>query len=150
MRQLWLSFLMISVEGFAALLGQTPAADEEAARNLVAQYMQARNQKDEAAVRRLFTTDADQLVSSGEWRKGIDHLVRGAMASSQKETGTSSITVESVRMLQADVALVDGRYRTTSAGGDMRNMWTTLILKRTAEGWRITAIRNMLPAPMKP
>ena len=113
--------------------------------------MQARNQKDEVAVRSLFTPDADQLVSSGEWRKGIDNLVRGAMASSQKETGTSSISVESVRFLEPDIAIVDGRYRTTSStSGDVRNMWTTLVLKRTGDGWRIAAIRNMLPAPMKP
>jgi hypothetical protein len=25
-------------------------------------------------------------------------------------------------------------------------MWATLVLKRTEQGWRITAIRNMLPA----
>lgn len=101
-------------------------------------------------MRSLFTPDADQLVSSGEWRRGIDNLVRGAMASSQKETGTSSITVETVRFLEPDIAIIDGRYRTTSSTGDVRNMWTTLVLKRTVDGWRITAIRNMLPVPAKP
>lgn len=144
--------LLLGIFSSAALWAQSaPAtADDTAARDVVARYMQARNQKDEIAVRGLFTPDADQLVSSGEWRKGIDNLVHGAMASSQKETGTSSIAVESVRFLEQDIAIVDGRYRTTSSNGDVRNMWTTLVLKRTSDGWRIAAIRNMLPAPTKP
>jgi hypothetical protein len=29
-------------------------------------------------------------------------------------------------------------------------MWATLVLKRTDKGWRITAIRNMLPAAPAP
>jgi uncharacterized protein (TIGR02246 family) len=109
--------------------------------------MQARNTKDTDATRQLFTPDADQLVSSGEWRKGLDSLVRGAMASSQKETGHSSIAIENVRFLDSRIAIADGRYQTTSADGTVRNMWTTIVLKRMESGWRITAIRNMLPAP---
>ncbi len=110
--------------------------------------MDARNSKNGAAVRSLFTADADQLVSTGEWRKGIDALVQGAMASSRKETGKSAITVESIRLLDPNVAIVDGRYETSNAAtGKSRSMWTTLILKHTDLGWRIAAIRNMLPAP---
>jgi hypothetical protein len=98
-------------------------------------------------VRRLFTPDADQLVSTGEWRKGLADLVRGTSASSRKEAGTSSITVEAVRLIDKDVSIVDGRYRTVSLNGARRDMWTTLVLKRVGAGWRIAAIRNMLPAP---
>jgi hypothetical protein len=29
-------------------------------------------------------------------------------------------------------------------------MWTSLVLTRGAGGWRIAAIRNMLPAPAAP
>jgi uncharacterized protein (TIGR02246 family) len=152
MRKLLLFLVLLGVFASSTLWPQAAPAtgDEAAARDVVARYMQARNQKDEVAVRSLFTPDADQLVSSGEWRKGIDNLVRGAMASSQKETGSSSISVESVRFLEPDIAIVDGRYRTTSSTRDVRNMWTTLVLKRTRDGWKITAIRNMLPAPARP
>ncbi|MDQ2776235.1 MAG: SgcJ/EcaC family oxidoreductase [Acidobacteriota bacterium] len=117
-------------------------------RQLVQQYMDARNSKNGAAIRSLFTTDADQLVSTGEWRKGIAALVQGAMASSRKETGKSAITVESIRLLEPNVAIADGRYETSNAAtGQSRSMWTTLVLKHTDLGWRIAAIRNMLPAP---
>ena len=55
--------------------------------------------------------------------------------------------MESVRLLAPDVALVDGRYVQAAAGAEARAMWTTLVLTRSSEGWKITAIRNMLPAP---
>jgi hypothetical protein len=91
------------------------------------------------------------LVSSGEWRKGRSEVVRGTMASSQSSGGTRTITVESIRFLTRDSALADGRYEIAGlAGGQSRRMWTTLVLSRTADGWRIAAIRNMLPAPPAP
>ncbi len=135
-----------------AVMAVLPAAGsgkgEDAVRTLVQNYMNARNGKDAAATRLLFTDDADQLVSTGVWRHGINALVAGAMASSGKERNQSSITVEDVRFLSADIAIVDGRYRTIDAKtGAARNMWTTLVAKRTKAGWRIAAIRNMLPAP---
>ncbi len=69
------------------------------------------------------------------------------LESSRRTGGRRTITVESVRFLASDVALVDGRYLQTGlAGGKERAMWTTIILKRGSDGWRIAAIRNMLPA----
>jgi len=122
-------------------------ADEAAIREVVSKYVDARERIDPKAVEELFTSDADQLVSSGEWRKGRDAVVRGAMESSRSTGGKRSITLESVRMLTPDVAIADGRYELTGlAGGATRNMWTTLVLKRTEKGWRISAIRNMLPS----
>ena len=68
-------------------------ADESDIRDLIQKYVDARNSRDAERTRALFTADADQLVSTGEWRKGIDAVVRGAMASSQKEMAKSSIRV---------------------------------------------------------
>ena len=121
--------------------------DETGIRKVVQAYVDARNQGNAEATRSLFTEDADQLVSTGEWRKGLDALTKGAMASSRKEAPKSSIQVESIRFIEPDVAIVDGRYETLNAAtGGARKMWTTLLMKRTGGGWRITAIRNMLPA----
>ena len=146
LRQLYLATSLFLVAAAFAQSSQSPS-DEIAIRQLVQNYMQARNTKNAEATRSLFTKDADQLVSTGEWRKGIDGLVQGAMASSQKETGKSSITVESIRFLEPDIAIADGPYETSSAASPTtRKMWTTLIVKRTETGWKITAIRNMLPA----
>jgi len=133
-----------------SLLAQSTAdktRDETAIRDIVKKYVDARERTDAKATEALFTTDADQLTSSGEWRKGRDEVVRGSMASSQRSTGTRSITLESIRFPAPGTAIADGRYEISgSQGAASRKMWTTLILARGAEGWRIAAIRNMLPA----
>jgi uncharacterized protein (TIGR02246 family) len=133
---------------------QSPAgagADETAIREMVRKYLDARDHQDPRALEALFTSDADQLVSSGEWRKGRSEVVKGVLASSQSSGGKRTITVTAVRFLAPGVALADGRYELTGlAGGAARRMWTSLVLTRGAEGWRIAAIRNMLPAEPTP
>jgi uncharacterized protein (TIGR02246 family) len=121
-------------------------SDEAAIREVVRRYVAARERNDPAAIAALFTTDADQLTSSGEWRKGRDAIVRGTLASSKQTGGTRSITVESVRFPSADTAIADGRYEITGAAGGDRRMWTSFVLIRGKGEWSIAAIRNMLPA----
>ena len=133
---------MLAVSAFA----QKPA-DEAAVRDVVKRYVDARDAKDPKATEALFTADADQLVSSGVWRKGRDAVVKGTMASSEAAGGKRTITVETVRWLSPDVAIADGRYEI--AGAETRKMWTSIIVARKPEGWRIAAIRNMLPAPSR-
>jgi uncharacterized protein (TIGR02246 family) len=142
---------LVSVICFSAatiLIAQTSTASDEAAiREVVGKYVDARESIDAKAIEALFTPDADQLVSSGEWRKGLKEVVKGTVASSQNSRSKRTITVESVRFLSPDVALADGRYEISGASAaDTRKMWTALVLTRSASGWRITAIRNMLPA----
>jgi len=137
--------------GLCFAQGSTPGNDEAPIRKIVSKYVDARERNDPKAVEALFTSDADQLVSSGEWRKGRDAVVRGAMASSRSTGGKRTITVEQVRFVAPDVAIADGRYELTGlSGGTNRSMWATLIVKKTSNGWRIAAIRNMLPAPPAP
>ena len=129
----------------------TPPGAEQPIRQLVQQYLEARDRNDAQALGRLFVADVDQLVSSGEWRKGREAVVNGTLASSGRTGGRRAIAVEGVRFLTADTALADGRYEITGlAGGESRSMWSTFILVRTPEGWRIAAIRNMLPAAPAP
>ncbi|MBC7928719.1 MAG: SgcJ/EcaC family oxidoreductase [Bryobacteraceae bacterium] len=123
---------------FAAQAG--PTSDEAAVREMVKRYADARDLNDPKAVGALFADDADQLVSTGEWRRGRDALVRGMLASSARETGKRTLAVETIRFLGADVAIADARYEI----GD-RKMWSTFLMKRSSGGWRIEAIRNMLP-----
>ena len=124
------------------------AADEPAIRDVVKKYVDARERGDEAAIRSLFTEDADQLVSSGEWRRGREEVVKGTLASSKSNTGARTIEIETVRFPARDLAIADGRYTIGAAGGAAaRNMWTSFVMVRASGGWRIAAIRNMLPAP---
>ena len=123
---------------------QVTAADDAAIRDVVRRYVDAREARDPEAVAALFTADADQLVSSGEWRRGRDVLVKGTMASSARTTGTRTIVVETIRMVGPDVAMADGRYEIS--GAETRKMWSTFVMARQQGQWRISAIRNMLPA----
>jgi uncharacterized protein (TIGR02246 family) len=137
--------------GWLAPGGLSAADDEAAVREIVRRYVDAREARDEKAVAALFTEDADQLVSSGEWRRGRAAVVKGTQASSARNEGKRTITVETVRFLAPDVALADGRYEIAGGTAGDRKMWASITLKRTTAGWRIAAIRNMLPAsPARP
>lgn len=144
-------FRMCSLFFFAAACLFAQPGEEAAVRQVVQKYMDARDRNDARAIEALFTADADQLVSSGEWRKGRADVVKGTMASSQSSGGKRTITVTSVRFLAPSVAIADGHYDLTGlAGGATRNMWTSVVLARGADGWRIAAIRNMLPSAPVP
>jgi uncharacterized protein (TIGR02246 family) len=143
--------LLLPLFLFAIAPPGPPPGDEKQIRELIARYVEAREKIDPPAVERLFTPDADQLVSSGEWRRGRAALVEGTTASSRRNAGHRSITVETIRFLTPAIAIVDGRYELAGTnGGETRKMCSTLIVRRTKSGWRIAAIRNMLPTPPTP
>ena len=96
----------------------------------MSRYVDAREARDSKAVAALFTVDADQLVSSGEWRLGRDTVVSGSIASSAQSGGTRRIDVERVRFVAQDVAVADGRYSITGAEGGDRRMWSTFVMVR--------------------
>jgi uncharacterized protein (TIGR02246 family) len=134
-----LAVFLFCTQLFAAQLGGA-SGDEAAVRDIVKRYADARDVSDPKAIGALFTDDSDQLVSNGEWRRGRDALVRGMLSSSARETGKRILAVESVRFVDHDVAIADARYEIGE-----RKMWSTFIMKRVSGGWRIQAIRNMLP-----
>ena len=115
--------------------------DEAAVREVVKKYMDARDRSAAKDIEALFTADADQLTSSGEWRKGRDEIVKGTLASSKANPGARTITIETVRFPAPGVAVADGRYDIAT-----RHMWTSFLMIRVQNTWRIAAIRNMLPA----
>ena len=128
---------------------QSKKPDEDAAiREVIRSYMAAREQGNASALSALFTADADQLTSSGEWRRGREALVTGTLASSKSNAGARTITIKTVRFPAPGVAIADGEYViAASQAGAARNMWTSFVMVREDGRWRISAIRNMLPAP---
>ncbi len=142
----------LALLGFAmaAVMSAIPcaAAEDEAIKDLIARYATARDSRNPAAIRSLLTEDADQLVSSGVWRKGRTALVKGMLGSSRRNPGSRTLTVETVRFPSSDLAVADTRYVIKGTDGQSeRRMWSTFLCLRTVDGWRIAAIRNMLPAP---
>jgi uncharacterized protein (TIGR02246 family) len=147
-----IALLLFSMAASAAAV-QPPAAgssaaDEAAIRAVIARYVGARDARDSAALAELFTADADQYTTSGDWRRGRDRMLPGMAESSRQNPGSRGIDVQAVRFVTADVAVADGSY--AIAGSD-RPRWTTIVLVRNAGRWRIAAIRNMTPmGPSRP
>jgi uncharacterized protein (TIGR02246 family) len=135
--------LLAILIGCAAVAAQT-TADDDAIRGIVRTYIDARDRDDAKAVAALFTADADQLVSSGEWRKGRDEVVKGTLAST-RSGGKRTITIETIRHVAPGVAIADGRYELVGDTGT-RHMWSSFVLVKSSGTWKIAAIRNMLPA----
>ncbi|MCC5936919.1 MAG: DUF4440 domain-containing protein [Lunatimonas sp.] len=113
---------------------------------LIDLYSKAREEQDTLLLKAILTEDIDQLVSSGEWRLGLRVAVEGMQRSSSINEGTRTLTVERIRLLDPQVALIDARYIINpSDGGDARKMWSTFIAVYREGRWRIAGIRNMLP-----
>lgn len=136
-----------------ALLGTVSYAQDEADQDdkdaisvLIDQYSQARETKDTLLLKQILTQEVDQLVSSGEWRRGIKIALEGMLRSSTSNPGDRTLTIDQVRFLNKATAVVDARYEIRNADGSTRKMWSTFIVVNEANRWKIIAIRNMLPA----
>lgn len=122
------------------------AKQQEAFIQLIDAYVEARSARDTALLKDLLTSDIDQLTSSGNWRRGVEASIQGMQRSSSNKPGKRTIDIESVRLVNKGSAIVDTRYVIENAEGSVRRMWSTFVVKFDGEKWKITAIRNMLPA----
>ncbi|HEV7346920.1 SgcJ/EcaC family oxidoreductase [Telluribacter sp.] len=122
------------------------AKQERAIIALIDNYSLAREKQDTVLLKSILTTDIDQLVSSGEWREGIKGSMAGMVRSTDTNPGTRTLKVERVRFLNPESAVVDARYTIQNPNGTTRQMWSTFVVVSQKGNWKITAIRNMLPA----
>jgi hypothetical protein len=131
------------------LFAQDTKTDEKQKQSIYAlidKYAQSREKKDSVLLKTILTSDIDQLVSSGEWRNGIQGSMKGMMRSSSSNPGTRKLTVEKIRFLNSKAGIVDARYEIQRTDGSSRKMWSTFIVVFSEDRWKISAIRNMLPA----
>ena len=142
-------FILINVSSALCLSAQELTITEKQKQTIetvISNYTQARENKDAALLESILTNDIDQLVSSGTWRKGKEESMKGMMRSSQSNPGTRTITVENIRLVTKDSGIADARYEIQNADGTARKMWSTFIVVLDNSSWKISAIRNMLPA----
>lgn len=142
---IFLFYLLISSSAFCQNTTDTKEESQEII-DLISSYSKARETKDTVLLKEILVEDVDQLVSSGVWRKGIVEAVNGMMESSAENPGDRTLKVESIRFLNPDAAIVDARYEIKNASGTIRKMWSTFVVVTESEQWKISAIRNMLPA----
>ena len=145
--------MVFSVALTVAGFGQAAApasADDAAIRRVVQQQDEARNRGDWKALSELFMQDAEQLTSSGTWRRGRAAIEKGVAQSmgSVYKGAKYTTKVESVRMLAPTVAMTDGTFEISNiAGGSTRRGHATYLLVKSGDAWRIAAVRSMVPTP---
>ena len=132
----------------SSLFAQKIANEEkhrQAIHALIDDYSKARESKDTVALKKILTPDIDQLVSTGQWRRGIRESVDGMKRSSESNPGSRRLIVDKIRFLNEESAIVDARYEIQNPDGTIRKMWSTFIVLYENNQWKISAIRNMLP-----
>jgi len=113
---------------------------------LIDKYSEAREKKDTILLKTILTADIDQLVSTGEWRSGVQSSVKGMLKSSATSPGTRKLTIDKIRMVSPSAAIVDCKYEIDNPDGTPRKMWSTFVVVEEKRIWKISAIRNMLPS----
>jgi uncharacterized protein (TIGR02246 family) len=144
----WLVLLAAAVApAVVAAQSANRAADEQAVRAVIQAFLDTREKNDAAGLAALLTADVDQRQTSGNVRSGRDAVVSGSLATQESTGGRRTITVDSLRFVDADVAIADGRYDSIGrADGTDQRMLTSMVLRREGGAWKIAAIRNMLPS----
>ncbi|HSI78836.1 MAG TPA: SgcJ/EcaC family oxidoreductase [Lunatimonas sp.] len=144
---LWVGICLFFISVSVSAQQIVPAATMHELIDLIDSYSEARENQDTVLLKEILTPDIDQLVSSGEWRQGITTAVEGMKRSSQVNEGKRTLKVERVRLVDSNTALVDARYTIEPADGSpVRKMWSTFIAVYQDGRWKVSGIRNMLPA----
>jgi hypothetical protein len=138
------SLVFISLPG---LFGQDyESLASEAIIELIDNYSKARELQDTVLLKEILMPNIDQLVSTGEWRMGLQAAIDGMQRSSNTNQGKRTLIVDNIKFLSKEAAVADARYVIESENGNIRKMWSTFLLVLTDQGWKISGIRNMLPA----
>jgi len=141
--------ILLNLVLFSSTYGQSNQPNEKdrkAIHSLIDQYSLARENRDTVLLKTILTSDIDQLVSTGEWRTGLPSAVKGMLNSSASRPGTRTLTVDKIKLTSASNAIVDCRYEIKNDDGTVRKMWSSFIIVFENGVWKISAIRNMLPA----
>ncbi len=144
-----ISLLLCLLAGAAGVWAQdnNPSATQQKdIAALIDHYSEAREKSDTMLLKTILTGDVDQLVSTGEWRTGIGEAIKGMLKSSTNSPGTRTLTIDKIRMLNTNCAIVDCRYEIANANNATRKMWSSFVVVADRGVWKIGAIRNMLPA----
>lgn len=143
-------FTLAQAVSTVAQAQSTSSADDAAIRRVLQQHDDARNSRDWKVLSELFTQDAEQLTSSGDWRKGRAQIEKGTaqITTTTYKGGKYTTRVDTVRMLAPGVAIADGTFEIANIGsGGSRKGHSTYVLVKSGDRWRIAAARSMVPTP---
>ena len=140
-RVIQLTLLILSA--CASLRAVEGQSDSSAIRALLQAYEAAINRRDVEAAIATYLPDADV------WVVGYDRIVgRDAIRQNEQRAVSApgfqawSTSVDAIRFLGADVAVVESSGAVTMAGARIAER-ITWVVNRTEAGWRIAAVRIM-------
>ncbi|WP_373497325.1 DUF4440 domain-containing protein [Aquiflexum sp.] len=139
-------FITLSFLTLSCLFAQEDQSSQQIAIiALIDNYSKARELQDTVLLKEILMPNIDQLVSTGEWRMGMQSAIEGMQRSATTNHGTRTLTVDKIKFLTLEVAVVDARYVIENPGAGKREMWSSFLVMLTDHGWKISSIRNMLP-----
>jgi uncharacterized protein (TIGR02246 family) len=121
--------------------GTETAKDDAAIRSHAAGFERALNSRDFAAFSEQFTPDGDLILVDGPLTSGREAIRRSIQAAwtDAPPTRRASITVNNIRFLSSDIALVEAAAR-FSAGEPAQDRGTSVVVRRDGV-WRTLALR---------
>src|SRR5262245_88237 len=127
----------------SARASSTTSDSEKAARETIAAYIAAYNQKDAARLVELFTQDGTLIDSENAATRGRDAIAQEfSEAFAERSTFTVQGTIDRVRLITPDVAQVEGVSRLISPKeATIANQFVAL-LSRHGDAWRFVEIRE--------
>jgi len=121
--------------------------DEEAVIRLLNDYSDARNHRDVDAMAPLFSEDADTRNSVGALRQFKSEIEDLRTMMKYHDDLRAKRTIDSIRFLTPEIALVDGFAQWSGAlGNTPSKTMATMILRKEDGKWRIVAVRTAVPA----
>lgn len=143
--KLLVTFAILSVFALSASAQNNHAADESAMRDAVKQMETGWNTKSGALFAKPFAEDADYVIINGSYIKGrsvIESAHQRIFDTIFKET-TLSLTVQQIRFLRPDVAVVHVKGQRSSPVKELnQDAMLTLFMTKENHRWTIAAFQN--------
>lgn len=143
--KLLVTFAILSVFALTASAQNNHAADEAAMRDAVKQMETGWNTKSGATFAKPFAEDADYVIINGSYIKGrsvIESAHQRIFDTIFKET-TLSLTVQQIRFLRPDVAVIHVKGQRTSPVKELnQDAMLTLFMTKENHRWTIAAFQN--------
>lgn len=123
--------------------------DEDTIRQMVADAIRQLNQGDVTAIRAFWDEDADYVGIDGQFIRNRQAMEVFFAQLLKAGAGTETATIERVRFLRSDLAIVDGSWTLTDAKGKdgkalpvIRGRGCEIVQKKKGH-WRFIATREM-------
>ena len=141
---------------FALFLTTQNAVSDSEIRAVFSQFDESWNKGDSDHLASLFTAEADQLLAGGGFRSGREALRTGygVLRKGGLYHNTKHQTViHNLRYLTPDTVSVDAETTITGLSDGpraVRKNWTTYVLTKAQDQWRIAVSRTIAPTPPGP